>query len=54
MNPDTSIKKAADKIRININPEKIILFGSYTYSKPNNDIDFLYYLILMKNRLYKG
>ena len=45
MNPDTSIKKAVDKIRININPEKIILFGSYAYSKPNNididiDIDF--------------
>ena len=42
MNPDTFIKKAVEKIKININPEKIILFGSYAYGHPDisSDIDF--------------
>jgi HEPN domain-containing protein len=42
MSPDIFIKKAVEKIKMSINPEKIILFGSYAYGNPDisSDIDF--------------
>jgi|ERR1044071_6462337 predicted nucleotidyltransferase len=37
------IKQAAEKMAEAVQPEKIILFGSYAYGKPNgdSDVDFL-------------
>jgi len=46
------IKKAAQKVASAINPEKIILFGSYAYGQPtpDSDVDFL---LVVRNRSRK-
>lgn len=43
MDIEIYLKKVVEKITINFNPEKIILFGSYAYGHPtiDSDIDLL-------------
>lgn len=44
------IRAAAKKIAEKIHPEKIILFGSYAYGKPNSDSD-VDFLVIMRSKL---
>jgi len=50
--PFPRIKKAALKMASAVRPEKIILFGSYAYGRPNfdSDVDFL---LVLKQRYRK-
>ncbi len=45
----TSLRPAIQKIITELNPEKIILFGSYAYGIPNPDSD-VDLLVIMKTR----
>ncbi len=46
------IKQAALKIADAVRPEKVILFGSYAYGRPNADSD-LDFLVVVKDRTRK-
>ena len=46
----SKINEIANKIAINFNPEKIILFGSYATDNPNYDSD-LDFLIIQESEL---
>ena len=48
---ENKIKKITDRFVKNINPDKIIVFGSYAYGNPNNDSD-LDLLIILKKSIY--
>ena len=52
---NTIIKKIAQRIKSNLNPDKIILFGSYAYGNPRDtsDIDILIVKDLDKNEIRK-
>ena len=39
MIPREKINEIVDRIVMNVQPEKIILFGSYAYGEPNEDSD---------------
>ncbi len=39
------ISEVVDKIKNEYQPEKIILFGSYAYGKPNNDSDLDLFIV---------
>ncbi len=43
---DEKIRRAAQKIADAIHPEKIILFGSYAYGKPNDDSDVDLFVVM--------
>ena len=47
------IKEAALKMAEAVQPEKIILFGSYAYGRPNGDSD-VDFLLVVKDRTRKG
>lgn len=42
---DTQIKKVAEKIAKEYDPEKIILFGSYAWGKPHKDSDIDLFIV---------
>ncbi|MFL0251159.1 nucleotidyltransferase domain-containing protein [Clostridium neuense] len=46
---DNDINRIVNRIVTNINPNKIILFGSYAYGKPNEDSDLD--LLIIKDML---
>ncbi|MFH1259171.1 MAG: nucleotidyltransferase domain-containing protein [Elusimicrobiota bacterium] len=43
------ITEISDKIKTYFHPQKIILFGSYAWGKPNNDSDIDLFLIMDSN-----
>lgn len=45
---EEKIQQAAQKIADAVRPEKIILFGSYAYGKPNDDSD-VDFLVIMES-----
>ena len=49
MVPFSAIQAAADQIAERFKPERIILFGSYAYGKPNEDSD-VDYMVLVRSR----
>ena len=42
---ELTVQKIAQKIQTHYKPEKIILFGSYAYGKPNRDSDIDMFII---------
>ena len=42
---ELTVQKIAQKIQTHYKPEKIILFGSYAYGKPNRDSDIDMFIV---------
>ena len=49
MNQKEMVKEIVEKIKIQLHPTKIILFGSYAWGKPTEDSDIDLFIIMESN-----
>jgi len=49
MNQKEIVKEIVEKIKIQLHPTKIILFGSYAWGKPTEDSDIDLFIIMESN-----